>query len=199
MTQSKQKKLVAVQDPLSYDKQDFKQIWFSLFGEEPQSLVGEKEKLKRVLQKHFKKVVDLYLQAFELQVAGMSQVASNIRFEIQNETNKILESFEEFLGYKKLPEGIKKVLQDKATAMGKYLNIYLLSAYHSVPPSEVVKAITLAKPYFSNMEIWAIEDKQYLKDPVVVGIKYNCGKTEYYFIASWGDDIKVSDLFTKNS
>jgi len=197
----KSKKVVKVIDPISqeYQSQDFKQIWFGLFGQEPQSLVGEKERLRKILQQHFDKVVDLHLQAFELNIAGMSQVANNIKVEIQNETNKTLNNFEEFLGYKKLPEKIRETLQSKATSEGKFLNVYGVGNYHSVPPSEVVEAIRLARPYFQyNMEIWAIEDKQYLKDPVVVGWKYNNNKQEFYFIASWGDDIKVSDLFEKN-
>ena len=179
--------------PQEYQSQDFKQIWFGLFGQQPTIQTGHIELVRKALNAHFRKVVDLWMQQFELKVAGMGALAANISSKIQAETSKITNNFEEFLGYKKLPEKITEVLEAKATKAGKHLNRYPLYSYHSIPPQEVVQAIQIAKPYFPTMEIWAIEDKEFLRDPLVVGIKDT--QTGIFFVASWGDDIKVEDLF----
>ena len=197
-----------------YSQKDFHQCWENWFGIKPVRNIRSVDKLRMRLGEHFTSIIDLLVKQFELQSVGLTQVAQEMKKKIEEETKKVLVNFEELLGYKRLPDNLVMTLSSKANEQGKYLNRYPLQNYHSIPPELVIDAIEKAKPYFQNIEIWAIEDKQFLRDPVVIGIKNisiksqgdygtfnyipNQYKQVFYWIASWGDDIKVEDLFKKS-
>lgn len=86
--------------------------------------------------------------------------------------------------------------QDEYTRTYKQLKLVPVAKYASLPPLDVLEAIKSARStsLFDTFEIAYIVDHKEVRDPdpIVFGLISGC--TDYFFIAQWGDDVKVTDL-----
>jgi hypothetical protein len=81
------------------------------------------------------------------------------------------------------------------------LELTPIGLYTNVPPSEVLDALETAKALeyapgakvFDAYEVAYIQD---VKDPILFGRVNGC--TDKFFIADWGEDVKITDLLKEN-
>lgn len=75
---------------------------------------------------------------------------------------------------------------------GKQLVIVAIKDYVKLPPDEVLNTLQKAKEdeCFDSFHVAYI---QRVKDPILFG-KINDFKNLYFFIAQWGDDVKIEDI-----
>ena len=71
-------------------------------------------------------------------------------------------------------------------------------SYKSMPPANVLEAVKAAKAtgIFDTFEVASIETVRVVVDPIVFGCIEGC--TDKFFIAQWGEDVKISDLLGEN-
>ena len=76
-----------------------------------------------------------------------------------------------------------------------------IATYGSFPPAEVLQAVQIAqdKQIFDSFKVAYIADIHERRDPdpIVFGTIEGC--SDYFFIAQWGDDVKISDLLVEPS
>ncbi len=75
---------------------------------------------------------------------------------------------------------------------GKELTIVKIKDYDKIPPDDVLVALKEAKTKecFDSFHIAYIRK---VKDPILFG-KIDDFKNLYFFIAQWGDDVKIEDI-----
>lgn len=76
-----------------------------------------------------------------------------------------------------------------------------LGDYIGVPPADVLAQTKTAKEHgcFDTFEVaWVHEKTEHIKrpDPIVFGLVEGC--SDRFYIAQWGDDIKITDLLKTN-
>lgn len=78
----------------------------------------------------------------------------------------------------------------------KELAFVAVERYPNLPPLEVMQQVKTAREMdiFEKFEVSYIETRDRVrdKDPIVFGLVK--GSTDRFFIAQWGDDVKISDL-----
>lgn len=69
-----------------------------------------------------------------------------------------------------------------------------VGGYAALPPADVLEKVAEAKTrgIFDTMEVAQIESVVEYKDPIVFGLISGC--TDRFFIAQWGEDVKITDL-----
>lgn len=82
----------------------------------------------------------------------------------------------------------------------KTLEFIRIGSYGAVPPPEVLEALEKAQALtvdgvkvFDSYEVAVISE---VRDPLLFGIVEGC--TDKFFLAEWGDDVKISDLLKAN-
>ena len=93
--------------------------------------------------------------------------------------------------------------QEKINAFNKKLekkrlrvNFYSVSSYENgIPSTEVLDKLEEAKKLgcFDSFEIAKVEE---IKDPILFGRISGC--PDYFFIAQWGEDIKIEDILMED-
>lgn len=173
--------------------------WKETFGTNPVRSMPNTEKVQKAWDSMGHAFGKIQVEKLKYQKAGMTEVVKSIDDKWKSDTKALEEKTLELMGYPRLPENIKRQLQDLARSDGLFLNTYQLQEYKKIPPPEISEAVMEAKQYFDSIEIWAIEQEEYvrpIKDPAVIGFK-KIG-TQYYpsmfLIATWGDDITPEDL-----
>jgi hypothetical protein len=68
--------------------------------------------------------------------------------------------------------------------------------YSDIPPTEVLEDMDNAKEDFDYFEIGKIEGCHEYKDPIAFGRIKGC--PDRFYIAQWGDDVKIEDIITEN-
>jgi hypothetical protein len=84
-----------------------------------------------------------------------------------------------------------------ATVIHDELTLVKMADYPGLPPSEVLGKVKEAKSLncfdrFEVAEVSPVSTVVKLPDPIVFGLVDGC--TDRFFIAEWGQDVKVSDL-----
>jgi hypothetical protein len=69
-----------------------------------------------------------------------------------------------------------------------------IAKYPNMPPQDVLQAVRAAQnmKVFDTFEVADIQSVRVLKDPIIFGCISNI--TDKFYIAQWGDDVKISDL-----
>ncbi|GIW67922.1 MAG: hypothetical protein KatS3mg096_790 [Candidatus Parcubacteria bacterium] len=183
---------------------ELKQFWYDTFQKDfvvPNSTSLE-HRINDGLEEFFTKLTieikELVRSYIEIRTSKLEFVAMQIKNNLPQKLGDTLGDYIDYLGFKRLPQDIKFQLREKSKKIGKFVNFYPISSYHSIPPKEILDLIKRVGCFFDNLEIWAIEDKQFLKDPILVGVifvpKYVGSELRYYLLGLWGDDISVEDL-----
>lgn len=84
-----------------------------------------------------------------------------------------------------------------ATVIHDELKLVAMETYPGLPPGDVLAKVKEAKVLgcfdrFEVAEVSPVSTVVKLPDPIVFGLVNGC--TDRFFIAEWGDDVKVSDL-----
>lgn len=66
--------------------------------------------------------------------------------------------------------------------------------YAGMPPKDVLEAVSVAKErgIFDVLEVASIQTQRVVADPIVFGRITGC--PDRFFVAQWGDDVKLTDL-----
>ena len=78
------------------------------------------------------------------------------------------------------------------------LNFEPVSDYKTLPPVDVLEAVKTAREtgIFDTFEVASIKTVRIVADPIVFGVISGCD--DKFFVAQWGDDVKISDLLAEN-
>lgn len=70
--------------------------------------------------------------------------------------------------------------------------------YDKLPPADVLEKVAHAKSLaiFDETEVCTVTSTREYKDPIVFGRINGC--TDRFYIADWGDDIRITDLLGPN-
>jgi hypothetical protein len=198
---------------------DIEGYWISVFGDSMVVNYPDETKVKQAWEVFGQILGSAKAMKIQYETAGLKESSKKLDAEMKKQEVELEKKTLEIIGYPKLASYVITNLQSEATKIGKYLNQYSIGSYPHLPPSQCVDSMQKAKPFFDSFEVWAIEDKQLstsqeseavkferaFKDPVIVGCKEvevpsYIGATTMrkeinrYFIASWGDDIPLSQV-----
>lgn len=85
---------------------------------------------------------------------------------------------------------------DRYTQVWKEVKLQRIENYEQLPPVEVLELVAAAKKteLFDKFEVAYIANTHYHRDPdpIVFGSINGC--SDLFFIAQWGDDMKLTDL-----
>jgi hypothetical protein len=138
--------------------------------------------------------------------AGFSKAAENVEYDYAL-AKKLLVAYADYQvvtseQMEKFQARLKKeTLQklDKYTEVYKKLKLEPIQTYATMPPMEVLDLVSKAKAtgLFGSFEVGYITDHVERRDPdpIVFGKIEGCG--DYFFIAQWGDDVKVTDILAE--
>lgn len=155
----------------------------------------------KVLEKVKKATVDIERKdpepfskkAKELHDLGLTDLAN----QAEAEANKRLkEMFIAEAGYKKIPREALTKFETELSNMWKKMVYTPLAKYtgvdgQSVPPQEVLDELKTARDtkLFDDYTVLSV---QKVPDPILCGVIKE--SNDLYFIAEWGDDVKLSDI-----
>lgn len=97
-------------------------------------------------------------------------------------------------------QDLRKATQkdDKYSTTYDTMELTAVRDYHSIPPTDVLKALIEAKArnIFDTYEVAWIKTVREVHDPLLFGLVEGC--TDRFFIAQWGDDVKITDLLAEH-
>ena len=99
----------------------------------------------------------------------------------------------------KFNEHLKKTTDKSDESYYRYDKLAFIKTadYPGIPPEPVLAEMEKAQKLecFDYMEVCKIESVQEVKDPIVFGCVEGC--TDKFFVAQWGDDVKVEDILSE--
>jgi hypothetical protein len=98
---------------------------------------------------------------------------------------------------------LKTILDDSYESLKTWDELALvpMGSYGGIPPSDVMAETKIARERgcFDTFEVAYVQEKrEHIKrpDPIVFGLVEGC--TDRFYVAQWGDDVKITDLLKTN-
>jgi len=171
------------------------ETWEDIFGEFSSRPYPKQKNIFERIEEFGQTYGKIKAEIVRHRLLNMNTAADSLTTQLQNLEKEFDEKIYDYIGYPKLKERAKEILEEKARAEGKFLNQYSYASYPKPIPSVVQQAIQKAKTFFPdyNIKIWAIENSP-IKDPAVIGEVYLNGTVARYLIALWDKDILLDDI-----